>query len=53
MRVDTDDNKIDVRPGDSIAGENLRAVNLAETRASYLALAASFFSMFCVVGLAL
>lgn len=53
MRLDTEDNKIDVRSGGSLAGENLRAPDPAERRASYLALAASFFSMFCVVGLAL
>lgn len=53
MRLDTDDNKIDVRSGDSTARENLHVPNRVEARASYLALAASFFSMFCVVGLAL
>ncbi len=53
MPLRTDENKIDARTGDSSASEGFRAGAASETQASYLALAASFFSMFCVVGLAL
>src|SRR5689334_2672127 len=53
MPLETDENKIRARTEDSAASESIRASDPSETPASYLALAASFFSMFCVVGLAL